>query len=207
MHSGFAIALAWPDTLCKQAGAWYDGLMFYLGINKNYYYKVGHAAVVLVDATNGECKYFDFGRYHSPSGSGRVRSAETDFELCINTKAIISSSGDSILNYNEILSEIYANKSCHGDGAMHASSVAINYNSSLLQAENMQNNSPIKYGPFISEGTNCSRFVRTVILAGDIATNFKMNLCLQISLTPTPIGNVKALQNITIIRDQLEYAR
>ncbi len=207
MHSGFAIALAWPDTLCKQAGAWYDGLMFWLGINKNYYYKVGHAAVVLVDASTGVCKYFDFGRYHSPSGSGRVRSAETDFDLRIKTKAIISSSGDSITNLDNILSEIFSNKSCHGDGHMHASYVPIDYTSSLSLAINMQNSSPIKYGPFILEGTNCSRFVRSVILAGLTQSSFKRNLFLQFSITPTPIGNVNALKNKLIINDSYQYAR
>ncbi len=47
-HTGFAIALAWPQTYCKQPGAWYDPITLLLGINKNNYYKVGHAALVLI---------------------------------------------------------------------------------------------------------------------------------------------------------------
>jgi len=38
--TGFAIALAFPDTYCKQAGAWYDNLLNWLGIANNNYYKV-----------------------------------------------------------------------------------------------------------------------------------------------------------------------
>ncbi|MDQ3395429.1 MAG: hypothetical protein M3512_15145, partial [Bacteroidota bacterium] len=67
---GFAILLAWPETFCKQAGGWYDPLLSWLGISKNHYYRVGHAAVVLVNGFNGSLQYFDFGRYHSPYGYG-----------------------------------------------------------------------------------------------------------------------------------------
>ena len=40
MLNGFAIAIAWPETLCKQASAWYDALLHHLSINKEGYYKV-----------------------------------------------------------------------------------------------------------------------------------------------------------------------
>jgi len=42
-NSGFAIVIAWPGTYCKQAGAWYDTITRFLGINKDYFYKAGHA--------------------------------------------------------------------------------------------------------------------------------------------------------------------
>jgi len=48
MKTGFAIALAWPETNCKNAGSWYDELMELLGISKNHHYKVGHAALILI---------------------------------------------------------------------------------------------------------------------------------------------------------------
>ena len=37
MKSGIAIALAWPETYCKQAGGWYDGLLQTLGFNHPKY--------------------------------------------------------------------------------------------------------------------------------------------------------------------------
>jgi hypothetical protein len=57
--NGIAIALAWPDTYCKKAGAWYDTPAEWLRISKNNYYKVGHAALVLIEKSSGNCNYFD----------------------------------------------------------------------------------------------------------------------------------------------------
>ncbi len=193
MHTGFAIALAWPETLCKQAGSWYDGLLFWLGINKNYYYKVGHAAVVLVDASTGKCSYFDFGRYHSPFGTGRVRSEVTDFDLKIQTIAEVSTNKREIINIESILNEIHSNKACHGIGKLIASYVPIIYQNALYEAVRLQLNSPIKYGPFILNGTNCSRFVRNVLINGNPPNRFIRKLKSQLTVTPTPIGNINAL--------------
>jgi hypothetical protein len=105
-YNGFAIALAWPDTFCKQAGAWYDFYMEKMGISTNNHYKVGHAAVVLINGQNGKCHYFDFGRYHAPFGYGRVRDGISDPDLRIKTKAIIRKS-KTIENFNAILNELY----------------------------------------------------------------------------------------------------
>ena len=62
--TGFAIAIAWPETYCKQSGGWYEPITQFLGINRNNYYRAGHAALVLIDIANTKCHYFDFGRYH-----------------------------------------------------------------------------------------------------------------------------------------------
>ena len=70
MSGGFAIAIAWPETVCRGAGSWYDVPMSILGIRKAGYYKVGHAAVVLVNSQSQLCHYFDFGRYLTPIGMG-----------------------------------------------------------------------------------------------------------------------------------------
>jgi hypothetical protein len=87
-YSGFAIAIAWPQTLCKQPGSWYDPLTGWLGISRNNYYRAGHAALVLVEGDTGKCHYFDFGRYHAPYQHGRVRSGETDPGLAIRVRAL-----------------------------------------------------------------------------------------------------------------------
>lgn len=123
-HNAFAIALAWPDTFCKQAGAWYDPLMRKLNFNRNGYYQAGHSAIVLIDDRSAQCYYFDFGRYHAPYQYGRVRSAETDPDLTINTKAIINN--DRVLNLQDILSEVAERKACHGTGSLHASVCRLN---------------------------------------------------------------------------------
>lgn len=204
MYTGFAIALAWPETPCKQAGAWYDSIMTKLGISKNNYYKVGHAAVILIDKNSGKCFYFDFGRYHSPAGFGRVRDQETDHDLKISTSAKISDSG-MIINYEEIVQEVYFNLSCHGKGQLHSSYIKINFERAIQNAKYMQKKSPWKYGPFIWNGTNCSRFVRTIILTGNPPLFTFIKLLLPISVTPTPIGNVLSMKNRAVSNHKINY--
>ena len=193
MHSGFAIALAWPETACKQAGAWYDGLLYYLGINQNGYYKVGHAALVLIDDETGSCRYFDFGSYHASQGHWRVRTELTDHDLKVNTKADISPDRKEILNLEEILSELYANPSTHGTGAIFGGVTRIDYAEALKFTLQLQDKEQIPYGPFIPNGTNCSRFVNSAILAGKPVLLQRIKLQLPPMLTPTPLWNLKAI--------------
>ncbi len=199
MKNDFIILLAWPDTLCKQAGAWYDNISNLLGFSKNNYYKVGHAAIVLVNNDTKKCHYFDFGRYHAPFGHGRVRDEETDHDLVIKTKATIHS--NQIINLNEILNELKNNESCHGDGDLHASIIKGNFNQAFKKAKSMQTNSPWKYGPFIWKGTNCSRFVRTIALSSSPKKQTKLKLFLPLTISPTPIGNVKINKERYTVKD------
>ncbi len=193
MHDATAIAIAWPETMCKQPGSWYDGILKFLGFSQGIYFKVGHAAVVLIEHQSRNAHYFDFGRYHSPFQHGRVRSAITDHDLKINCKPEIEN--NRIVNMKDILSELKSNKSCHGDGILKASSCSINFKTSMEKCEQLQNDSPLLYGPFTLKGTNCSRFVSTVILEGRPSLKYKLRLLFPWTFTPTPIGNVNALSN------------
>lgn len=198
MHNGFAIVLAWPETLCKQAGGWYEPITRFLGFNKNGYYKIGHAAIVLVNDQTGICQYFDFGRYHSPYGFGRVRSAFTDHDLKIETTAEILEHG--IENLNEILTELYYNKSTHGTGPINATLTRIDYNAALEKTLQMQACEFIEYGPLLPKGTNCSRFVNTVALAGKPSFLEQMALTFPLTISPSPMWNLTATGNqITIV--------
>lgn len=203
-NNGYAIALAWPETYCKQAGAWYDNLMGMIGISTNFHYKVGHAAVILVEGKNGNCHYFDFGRYHAPFGYGRVRNKETDHDLNIHSKAILNPTG-TIKNLHEILSEVYHNPSCHGTGPVHAALTKIKFDQAYEKALEMQKANPWKYGPFIWNGTNCSRFVRSIILSGKPALKQVFRLKLPLSLSPTPLGIVKTIGGRTVFRSGRNY--
>lgn len=195
--TGIAIALAWPETLCKQPGSWYDKPLLLLGINKNHYYKVGHAAVVLVSYADNSCHYFDFGRYHAPFQHGRVRSAVTDHDLRIFTKANISNG--KLLNFTDILFELFQNESCHGNGSLHASYCEVNFENSMNTANKLQAMSPIRYGPFLPKGTNCSRFVNSVILSGKPKLVHRILLFSPKTLSPTPMSNVSSLNHYQII--------
>ena len=203
-HNGFAIALAWPQTYCKQPGTWYDSITGLLGFNKNNYYMAGHAAVVLIDIGNRKCHYFDFGRYHSPYQKGRVRSAITDHDLEIKTIPRISADGKTIKNIRNILEELQFNKACHGEGELFASYCHINFQSSNNEAQLLQHNSPIPYGPFRYQGTNCSRFVNRTILAGKPGLKQKINLKYFVPLTPTPLNNVNSLNHKIVLPELRE---
>jgi hypothetical protein len=200
MYTGFAVALAWPETLCKQPGTWYDGPMNLLGVSKNHYYKVGHAAVILIELKTGNCHYFDFGRYHAPFGHGRVRDAETDHDLVMQSKALISNLNE-VQNLQDLLMELYNNSACHGQGPLYSSYTQINFEKACYQAKQMQIKGSWKYGPFVWNGTNCSRFVRTIVLSGNPPFPDKLKLLFPITITPTPACIVKSLRNhITIKR-------
>lgn len=204
-YSGFVIAIAWPETWCKQSGAWYDDFINLIGISKHHYYKVGHAALVLVDSETGRCNYFDFGRYHTPFQHGRVRSEKTDDGLRMNTTAQFSGDGQKIENFEEILTELQQNPECHGEGNIHASYGQINFKKAFFKANQMQQISPIRYGPFRYKGSNCSRFVNTAVLAGKPSwlSTFKLNFF--VPLTPTPLNNVNSFENKIVLPKLLSF--
>ena len=172
-----------------------------LGFSKNHYYKVGHAALILISKETKECHYFDFGRYHAPLGYGRVRDQETDPELRLLTRAKISGSG-KLENFSSLLNEICNNISSHGTGPTHGSYVSVDYNSAFMSAKKLQNKEVLKYGPFIWNGTNCSRFVRTVIISGQPNFLPRLKIAIPFMLTPTPLHNVTALGSKVIVTPQ-----
>jgi len=192
MPNSIAIALAWPETLCKQTGEWYDKPAKFLGISKNHYYRVGHSAIVLINPENGKCHYFDFGRYHAPLGYGRVRDEITDHELKIHTKALLTDNLE-LINYQDIIDEIQINPASHGDGQLYAGLSMIDFKKALLKAKDLQNLGIINYGPFIIKGTNCSRFVKSVLVNACLSDALRLKLTFTRTLSPTPIGIVKNL--------------
>ncbi len=193
--TGIVIALAWPQTWCRQANSWYDPILYYTGINKNHFYRAGHSALVLIKKETGKCYYFDFGRYHAPFNFGRVRSALTDHDLAIPFCAKLSENGKEIDNYEKILDFLQKNVSCHGNGSLYASYAEIDFETAFAKARNLQKNSPIIYGPFVKGGTNCSRFTFSVILAGKPPFKNLWKLKYLMPFTPSPMRNVKALEH------------
>ncbi len=204
--TGFAIAIAWPETYCKQPGYWYDALSDFLGFSENHYYKVGHAALVLIDPETCKCHYFDFGRYHSPFQHGRVRSEATDDGLKMKTSASISEDDRKIENFEEILTELQLNPECHGEGKIHASYNRINFQRAYSRAFYLQQKSPIPYGPFRYKGSNCSRFVNSVLRAGNPSWGPTFKLNFGVPLTPTPMNNVNSFENKVVLPKLLTKA-
>ncbi|MBL4755730.1 MAG: hypothetical protein JKY52_19315 [Flavobacteriales bacterium] len=178
------IALAWPRTRVRRIGVWYDRITRWLGFIKGDYYHAGHAAAVLVNHSNGALRYFDFGRYHTPEKLGRLRGDNTDPELKLLTTAKFYTDGE-IENIEEVLKEIAAHPSTHGEGVMYASVARnIDLTKALKFTEDLQQAGMVHYGPFDLRGTNCSRFVRDVIRYNTRNIWVKIKLSLPWMLTP-----------------------
>ncbi len=73
-----AVIHVYSNLHTPNEGGWYDQITRWLGINKNNYYRAGHAAIVLIEKDGEMCHCFDFGRYHAPFQHGRAR-----FMVCI----------------------------------------------------------------------------------------------------------------------------
>jgi hypothetical protein len=184
MQNDFIIVLAWPEGMVAAAGGWYDKVL-----STNGKYRVGHSALILVNTATNQLNYFDFGRYHSPFGFGRVRDLETDPDISLKSKPIIL--GNSIDNIKEILFEISNLKATHGHGTLYASILKnIDFNKAYEKAKEIQNRGLISYGPVVLTGTNCSRFVASIMRASKPHWLTKLRLRLPFCLSPSPKRNI-----------------
>ncbi len=89
MNTGKLIVLAFPDTFVTVTDEWFCKFLPLVGLGTREYIKAGHAALILVENKTGNAAYYDFGRYVTPEGLGRVRGANTDAELTLPFKANI----------------------------------------------------------------------------------------------------------------------
>ena len=196
MINDFIIALAWPEGMVAAPGSWYDKIA-----SKNGKYRVGHSALALVDSSTSKIYYFDFGRYHTPDGFGRIRDIETDPDTGIKQKAKIN--GERINNIEEILVEISNNKSYHGEGALYSSVISrVNFRSAFNYAKKWQEKGAIPYGPFVLNGTNCSRFAATICRKAEPSFLKRIRLKFPFTISPSPKRNVSILnKNYYIVRE------
>jgi hypothetical protein len=191
MHNtGIILTLAYPETIVMISDEWFLKYLHFLGIGKKHYVRAGHAALVLIDKETGHLEYYDFGRYISPLGTGRVRSKETDHELDLPFKAIIKD--NTIDNLDEILIYLATHpKITHGSGTMYASLCdQVDYDSTKSFIEGMQESYFIRYAVFAKNATNCARFVTDALIAGVTNLSIKKKLISSYSFTPSTIGNV-----------------
>ena len=189
INSDFIIVLAWPEGETTAAGAWYDSF----GAT-NGKYRVGHSALILINSENKELLYFDFGRYHTPTGFGRVRDKETDPDIGIPISAEIED--NRIKNIKEILVHTKNKKANHGEGKLYASVLKnVNFISSYKFAKKIQEKGIIPYGPFVPKGSNCSRFVSATIRKSNPSLIKNLRLQFPFSLSPSPKRNVSISNN------------
>ena len=187
--------LAWPEGYVRAAGAWYDKVF---SINGKY--RVGHSAAVLINSKEGKAYYFDFGRYHTPQGYGRVRDEETDPDLVLPGVIIKS---DKIVNLNDILVFLSKLKSTHGEGRLYASVLSeVAFSDAYNYAKKLQNKGMVKYGPFVYGGTNCSRFTASLAISSLPPFFKKIRLRFPFCISPSPKRNVSILNNTYYVIDK-----
>ncbi len=186
-----AIVIAWPEIPTRGDERW---MKFFkrIGLVKNLHFKVGHAAIVLVNHDTGALAYYDFGRYVTPLGYGRARSAQSDPRLELTTKARIDAP-PQISNLRMVLDEMHVKREAtHGAGTMYFSIAdSISFDRASAFAERLVSGGPIKYGAIASDCNSCSRYVAQILLAGLPARHAsRRQLLFPESMKPSPMSNV-----------------
>lgn len=193
MNTGKIIPIAYPDTFVKYSERGFQkSILSIFGLGNNGFIKAGHALLLLVENKTGNIHYFDFGRYITPTGSGRVRSAVTDAELLIPIKAKIDDSNE-ISNIEEILLWLEAHpEKTHGEGRMVASVChEVNYEKAHEFILNLQNKGSVPYKTFGNLGSNCSRLVTDTLINSVNNKKIVSTLKRNSKFTPSPLGNVE----------------
>ena len=190
-YNDLAIPIAWPDLTARGDELWM-AVLKKLGIVKNLNFKVGHAAIVLIERKTGNLRYFDFGRYITPRGFGRARSSQFDPRLALTTMAEFSDAGE-LLNFEEILQELKAKESAtHGGGRMLCTICSdVSFQHGVEFAERLVDKGPVLYGALAPNNNSCSRYVAQ-ILANSLEKNDpRMNKILYPEcLKASPTSNV-----------------
>ncbi|MDT8415456.1 MAG: DUF6695 family protein [Flavobacteriaceae bacterium] len=185
------ISLAYPDTFVCVSQEFICKVLPIIGVGTKEYLKAGHAALVLIRKEDGEAFYFDFGRYITPLGCGRVRSSRTDAELVIPIKAAFDEN-ENLSNLEDFLLFLESNpEKTHGKGKLIASvSNDIHFESAWRYIHELQALGSIPYGGFIRNGSNCSRFVTDSLYHATTREPVKKGLEKIKRFTPSPLGNV-----------------
>lgn len=191
-YNGKIIVLAYPDTFVTMSDEWICKLLPLVGLGTKDYIKAGHAALILIENSTRVARYFDFGRYVTPKGYGRVRGANTDAELEIPFKAEMDAEG-RLQNINDFL--LWLDKhpeKTHGEGRLLASVCdAINFEQAESFVKNLQSRGSVPYGAFDKTGSNCSRFVTDTIINATSERKIVKALNFNKKFTPSTVGNVE----------------
>ncbi len=190
--TGYIIVMAYPDTFVKMSEEWICKFLPWIGLGTREYIKAGHAAQVLIDRSSGDAFYYDFGRYVTPKGMGRVRSVHTDAELEIPFKGTFDANG-KLANFHDFLLWLEAHpQKTHGDGRLLASLCeSVDFKKAKSFADQLQARGSIPYGAFDKNGSNCSRFVTDTLLASTHHKKIQKALKFNKKFTPSTVGNVE----------------
>lgn len=190
-YEDFALVLAWPDQTARGDEPWM-ALLKRVGIVKNLNFRVGHAAIILVQRSSGSLFYYDFGRYITPRGYGRARSAASDPRLALSCRAEFDGYG-RINNLDTILAELHKKEyATHGGGRLFFSVAdRLCYAAAARFALRMVEGGPVKYGALARGNNSCSRFVAQILLNGlQAGHSARKWIGFPETIKPSPMSNV-----------------
>ena len=190
-HTGKIIVLAFPDTFVKMSDELMCKILPLVGLGTRTHIKAGHAALVLLENATGKAMYYDFGRYVTPEGKGRVRGANTDVELEIPFKALVQNG--NLENLEEFLLWLSAHpEKTHGSGRLVASLCEdIDFEKAQGYINDLQGQGSVPYRAFGKVGSNCARFVTETILSSTDNKATIKHLSHNKKFTPSTVGNVE----------------
>jgi hypothetical protein len=164
-YTDLAIPIAWPDQTARGDEAWM-ALLKRIGLVKNLNFRVGHAAIIILNRSSGEIRYYDFGRYITPRGYGRARSASSDPRLTLYTKAKFDAPDGKLSNFEEILEELTSKDAAtHGGGRLVCSHCYdISFERARAFGEKLVDQGPILYGALAKNNNSCSRYVAQILV-------------------------------------------
>ena len=111
-----------------------------------------------------------------------------------------------IVNIKQILFQLSEMKSTHGEGKLYASVVKnISFFKAFDYAKKIQDKGMIRYGPFVRKGTNCSRFVASVIRSSGVTFIKKLRLKYPFCITPSPKRNVCISSNNYYVAEKNKF--
>jgi hypothetical protein len=190
-----ALVLAWPEVTARGDDRWYLWLKK-AGIFRNLNFKVGHAAIILIESATGQALYYDFGRYITPRGYGRARGRQTDPKLTIQTVCQVQHDAlgmPMVTNLDALLAELESlNRYTHGDGHLYCSLAGnLSFRKARLSADRQCEAGSVIYSAFASGNNNCSRFVEQVLVAGFPSDySCRWNVDYPETFVASPISNV-----------------
>jgi hypothetical protein len=203
---GIIIILSYPDTIVRPA-YWetFSAIWTKIGIGSTHAVQAGHAGLLLIKKNESEIKYFDFGRYITSYGNGRVRSYETDPELYIPLKATFNN--NALTNLESILLWLEKHPAkTHGKGRLIASvNDQINYNTALNFTQKLIDKKEFPYGVFLKKGSNCARFVTDTIIHSCTKKSVQLKLKSSYLISPSPIGTIlkgKTIHQVYKVQNQ-----
>lgn len=199
-YTGKIIVLAFPDTFVQLSDELMCKILPLVGLGTRTHIKAGHAALVLIENQSGNAYYYDFGRYITPKGKGRVRGANTDVELEIPFQARVKD--QQLENLEEFLLWLDAHpEKTHGSGRLVASLCEdINFEKALAYIKSLQNQGSVPYKAFGKTGSNCARFVTETILSATDNRAIRKHLAHNKKFTPSTVGNVEKSANSDVFQ-------